>query len=235
MFSVAAGGALTPVTGSPFATGATPRSVAFGPGRLLATANYGSDSVSVFSVAPSGTLTEVADSPYATGVFPDIVAFSPAGGLLATSNLLSDDITMLAGGAPVARVASPADHQTISPGQTVPTSFSCTDPTGAPGISSCTDSHGGSGTSGTLDTSSFGANTYTVTAASLDGLTRTKTISYTVANPPTASIGTPADHGAYTTGQAVPTSFGCREGAGGPGIATCTDSHGGSGTAWPVV
>ena len=189
MFSVAASGALTPVAGSPFATGSVPRSVAFGPGRLLAVANYLSATVSVFSVEASGGLTELADSPYPTGGGPGIAAFSPSGGLLATSNIFSDDVTMLAGGAPVARIASPADHQTFSPGATVATSFSCTDPAGAAGIGSCTDSHGASGTSGTLDTSSVGAHAYTVTATSLDGLARTKTIHYTVATPTTAQPG----------------------------------------------
>ena len=49
----ARGGALTPVTGSPFATGNDPVSVAFSPdGGLLATANDFASTVSVFSVAP---------------------------------------------------------------------------------------------------------------------------------------------------------------------------------------
>ena len=55
VFSVSAGGALTPVTGSPFTTGPTgrgPISVAFSPsGGLLATANYGGNKASVFSVS----------------------------------------------------------------------------------------------------------------------------------------------------------------------------------------
>lgn len=191
MYAVAASGALTPVPGSPFATGATPRSVAFGPGRLLVVANYGSNSVSVFSVATSGALTPVAGSPYGAGNHPTIVAFNPAGGLLATSNLLANDITMLRGGAPVAQIASPAEHQTFSPGQTVTTSFACTDPAGAEGISSCTDSRGDSGSSGALDTSSLGAHSYTVTATSLDGLVRTKTIGYTVAAAAAPVVPTP--------------------------------------------
>ena len=87
MFSVGSGGALTQVTGSPFATGRDPESVAFSPGGgLLATANVGDSTVSVFSVGSGGALTAVTGSPFATGSGPVSVAFSPGGGLLATAN-----------------------------------------------------------------------------------------------------------------------------------------------------
>jgi 6-phosphogluconolactonase len=82
-------GALTPVSGSPFATGFDPVSVAFSPrGGLLATGSNGfPTSVSVFSVAQtSGALTAVSGSPFAAGDGPFYsVAFSPGGGLLATA------------------------------------------------------------------------------------------------------------------------------------------------------
>jgi 6-phosphogluconolactonase len=76
------------VSGSPFATGASPGSVAFSPGGgLFAVANENSDTVSVFSVTSStGALTQVSGSPFATGTEPVTVAFSPGGGLLATAN-----------------------------------------------------------------------------------------------------------------------------------------------------
>ena len=61
--------------------------MAFSPsGGLLATANYGGNTVSVFSVSPGGALTQVAGSPFVTGSRPNSVAFSPSGGLLATAN-----------------------------------------------------------------------------------------------------------------------------------------------------
>ena len=61
VYSVGAGGSLTPVSGSPFATAAGPASVAFSPnGSLLAVADRGSNAVSTYSVSPSGSLTPVA-------------------------------------------------------------------------------------------------------------------------------------------------------------------------------
>ena len=52
VFSVASGGALTQVSGSPFTTGNVPIAVAFSPGGLLATANFNDDTVSLFAPGP---------------------------------------------------------------------------------------------------------------------------------------------------------------------------------------
>jgi 6-phosphogluconolactonase (cycloisomerase 2 family) len=87
-------GALAPVTQIPAsnaATGTSPYSAMFSPaGGLLATANYGSDTVSVFKVDEStGALTPVTQTPASnadTGAAPRSIAFSPDGGLLAVAN-----------------------------------------------------------------------------------------------------------------------------------------------------
>ena len=96
VFSVAADGALTQVTGSPFETGGGPDSIAFSPsGGLLATANADS-TVSVFSVSAAGALTQVAGSPFSTSASngQNAMSFSSNGKLLATANFKDSTVSM---------------------------------------------------------------------------------------------------------------------------------------------
>ena len=167
-----------------------------------------------FSNAPDGTIM------HPCGVFPPTLRINY------TSTAVT--ATVLAADPPTATIFSPANNSTFALGQSVPTLFSCTDGANGTGIASCQDSNGASETAGSLDTSTLGTHTYTVTATSMDGLTGTASIAYTVARPPTATITSPANNSTFVLGQSVPTSFGCTEGSSGPGLASCQDSNGAS-------
>jgi hypothetical protein len=123
--------------------------------------------------------------------------------------------------APSASISSPAGGGLYSVGQSVSTSFSCTEGTYGPGITTCLDSGDLSNPAGELDTSTPGRHTYSVTATSLDGLTSEAQINYTVAAAPSARITSPASRAIYVVGQAVNAGYACSDGTGGPGIRSC--------------
>ena len=130
---------------------------------------------------------------------------------------------------PSAAISAPASGRTFARGQSVATTFTCTEGTGGSGLASCDDSAGTNttgGGSGHLDTSTPGSHTYTVTATSKDGQSGTASVTYTVAVPPTATIASPASGATYLKGQLVSTSFSCAEGIDGSGLASCVDSMG---------
>ncbi len=74
-------GQLSMVSGSPFASGKAPASVAVTPsGRYAYAANSASGSISQYSVNPAtGALTELSTSPFALGVSPTASAIDPTG------------------------------------------------------------------------------------------------------------------------------------------------------------
>jgi 6-phosphogluconolactonase (cycloisomerase 2 family) len=225
--------------GSPFATGAQPCCDAFSTdGSLLADFSNATGDVSVFSVDPgTGALTQIPGSPFASGpgnpnppigfVGSHLIDF--ASGLMFVGNPFADTVSVFStAAAPTAQIASPGSGLTFNQGESVSTSFGCSEGAGGRGIASCIDSNGASAPSGALNTSTPGTYTYTVTATSQDTQTATASITYTVAGPPTANISSPANNQTFGQHESVPTSFSCAEAPNGPGLASCTDSNGAS-------
>ncbi len=83
-FSIASGGSLSALVGSPFLTGgAGALGAAVTPdGRYLYVTNFASESVSAFSIGSDGSLSAVPGSPFAAGYGPWGMAISPDGGYL---------------------------------------------------------------------------------------------------------------------------------------------------------
>jgi len=88
-------GVLTPIPGSPFATGTFPRSVTVDPtSRFVYVANLGDNSVSGFTInAATGALTSIPGSPFAAGSGPICITVDPHGRFAYVANFSQQSIS----------------------------------------------------------------------------------------------------------------------------------------------
>jgi 6-phosphogluconolactonase (cycloisomerase 2 family)/predicted transcriptional regulator len=88
-------GALTPIAGSPFATGVHPANVAIDPsGKFAYIGNQASNDVSAYTINTiTGALTPIAGSPFATGGLAPGVTLDPSGKFAYTANSDSNNIS----------------------------------------------------------------------------------------------------------------------------------------------
>ena len=127
-------------------------------------------------------------SPSSEGSYTCLVTATNAAG----SATQSSAATVVKAGPPTVSIVSPVSGGTYEQGQVVPTSFSCAEAAGGPGLASCTGSGDASAPSGHLNTSTAGTLTYTVTAVSKNGQRATASTNYIVIAkkraPPTIAI-----------------------------------------------
>lgn len=103
VFSIAANGTLTPISGSPFAAGGIPDGIKVSPdGRFLSVALFFPDAVGIFAIASNGALTAVPGSPFAAAALGSVagVDINCAGNLLfgGEANLVGTNIDVFSMG-----------------------------------------------------------------------------------------------------------------------------------------
>jgi 6-phosphogluconolactonase len=96
VYQIGAGGALTPINGSPFATGAGPTSVVLDrTGKYVYVANRTDNNISGYTIGTGAALTALSGSPYASGTQVNSLGIDQSGMyLLAAATGGSPDLSM---------------------------------------------------------------------------------------------------------------------------------------------
>ena len=95
-YTIASGGTLTSISGSPFSTGTQPYSIAVNnAGTYVYVANRGDSTISGYSIASTGVLTALSGSPYSSGTAVAALGMDSTGTyLLAAATGGSPDLSM---------------------------------------------------------------------------------------------------------------------------------------------
>jgi YVTN family beta-propeller protein len=127
-------------------------------------------------------------------------------------------------GPPFVSIETPAEGAIYPKGAAVPASYSCVEGDFGPGLEPGSEGCKGTVEKGTsIDTATTGEHQFKVTAKSTDGDVTEKTATYHVAAAPSVAFVTPSEGATYARGAAIPASFSCSEGSGGPGLKPGTE------------
>ena len=117
----------------------------------------------------------------------------------------TQNFTLTVDVSPTASITTPAQGASYAQGQSVVSSFSCSQGAGGSPVTSCVDQD--NHPSGhAIDTTTPGPHTFTVTAADQDGSTGTASVTYQVAAPPSTTTSTTTAATTSTTSTTTATS-----------------------------
>jgi alpha-tubulin suppressor-like RCC1 family protein len=182
----------------------------------------------------TGSTVVLTASPGSGTVFAGFSGGGCSGGATTCTVTMASgqSVTATFAGPPSVSVTAPTDKAEY-PVSAVPTaSFACAAANGAElqaGLAGCSASidHGAPLASGQTANGSVGSHTLVVAARDTDGQQATKTVSYTVAPAPSASIAAPVSGSVYWFPELPAATFSCAAGAGAtlqPGLAGCSGS-----------
>jgi hypothetical protein len=161
----------------------------------------------------SGTVAKGAAIDTSPGAHEFTVLANSQDGLSASKTV---KYTVIA--APTVTITTPGEGAHYKQGETVDADYTCSEGTSGPGLKPGSEGCSGPVAKGAAIDTTAGVHEFTVTARSQDGQSTSRTATYTVMAPPSATITTPADGGTYLQGQVLDASYSCSEGAFGPGL-----------------
>jgi YVTN family beta-propeller protein len=216
----------TNTPGTPIASGSGPIAVAITPDGRTA---YVTNDISAGTVTPINTATNtpgatipVGSNPFTVAVTPDqspSAVFGASSVTLGQATSFDGSASADSDGSVVAYVWSFGDGRTLATASPQ-TSHAYARPGVYTATLTVTDNEGCS--------TAFVFTGQTASCNGSAGASTSRQVTVTAPVPPSARIFSPGDHQTFSLHRSVQTSFSCAEGAGGPGLASCTDSNGAS-------